>query len=221
MGKCVNCNVNIKDNVEICPLCGSALQKDGTEYDTYPSVWVRSRKLVVASRIFLFAAIVLFSVIVFINYKVESDTWWSFIVGLILLYVYLILRVAILGKGGYREKVLIMGGVAVPILIAVDYIIGYNGWSVNFVFPAIILAIDAAIAVLMIVNHKNWQSYIMWQIVMIIASLIPFILSFVGVVTVPTVANVALAVSFFLFLGTMIIGDRRARVELKRRFHFR
>ena len=30
---------------------------------------------------------------------------------------------------------------------------------------------------------------------------------------------VAFAASGFLFLGTLIIGDKRARTELKRRFH--
>lgn len=61
----------------------------------------------------------------------------------------------------------------------------------------------------------------MWQIFMLLCSIVPLILRAVGVITVPFLSLLAFAFSLFLFLGTVIIGDRRARVELKRRFHVR
>lgn len=61
----------------------------------------------------------------------------------------------------------------------------------------------------------------MWQIFMILCSIVPVILIFTGIVTAQLFALIAFAFSLFLFLGTLIIGDRRARVELKRRFHVR
>ena len=42
-----------------------------------------------------------------------------------------------------------------------------------------------------------------------------------GIVTAPILALLAFAFSAALFLGTLIIGDRRARTELRRRFHVR
>ena len=71
------------------------------------------------------------------------------------------------------------------------------------------------------VNRRNWQSYIMWQIFMILCSFVPIVLYLTGIIYVPYLALAALGTSVFLFLGTLIIGDRRARVELKRRFHIR
>lgn len=56
---------------------------------------------------------------------------------------------------------------------------------------------------------------------MILCSLVPFILYLIKIVTKPGLTVIAMGCSFFLFLGTVIIGDRRARVELKRRFHIR
>ena len=41
------------------------------------------------------------------------------------------------------------------------------------------------------------------------------------IVTHPGLSELAFGISVFLFLGTLIIGDRRARLELKRRFHVR
>jgi hypothetical protein len=45
------------------------------------------------------------------------------------------------------------------------------------------------------------------------------ILLAVGEVTFSWLAVIACAVSVFIFLGTLIIGDERARTEMKRRFH--
>ena len=75
------------------------------------------------------------------------------------------------------------------------------------------------IVILMIVNRRNWQSYLSFQIAMILFSLIPVILNMFGYMRVPVLAYLALAVAVFLFLGTVIIGGKRATTELKRRFH--
>ena len=87
--------------------------------------------------------------------------------------------------------------------------------------PSAIILVDVGIIICMIVNRRNWQSYMMWQIFMILCSIVPVILIFTGIVTAQLFALIAFAFSLFLFLGTLIIGDRRARVELKRRFHVR
>jgi hypothetical protein len=61
----------------------------------------------------------------------------------------------------------------------------------------------------------------MAQIAMILCSLVPFLLYACGIVHALHLSLVAFFASVFLFLGTFIIGDRRARVELQRRFHIR
>ena len=103
--------------------------------------------------------------------------------------------------------------------IGIDWIIGYRGWSVNFVVPSAILLIDLAIVILMIVNTRNWQSYILMQMLTVILSGIILVLWKIGVIQYPVVTIVAAVVSVVMFVGTLIFGDRRAKNELKRRFH--
>ncbi len=59
----------------------------------------------------------------------------------------------------------------------------------------------------------------MVQIFMVLCSVVAIILSLVQIITDSMLSVVALNVSVILLLGTLIIGGRRARVELKRRFH--
>ena len=118
-------------------------------------------------------------------------------------------------------KTILLTLIAILMVIAIDFVVGYRGWSVNYALPAGILLIDAGILLLMIINRRNWQSYLMWQILMILCSAIPLILGHLGIETVRILSILPMAASVFLFLGTVIIGDRRARIELYRRFHIK
>ena len=169
--------MEISDETERCPLCGSVLEYTGEVENMYPDVRVHTRKMLI--------------------------------------------RFAILGKTGYRAKITVLTLMAILIVIAIDFLVGYRGWSVNYALPSAIILVDVGIIICMIVNRRNWQSYMMWQIFMILCSIVPVILIFTGIVTAQLFALIAFAFSLFLFLGTLIIGDRRARVELKRRFHVR
>lgn len=221
MSKCLQCKIEVLDETERCPLCNCVMEKTVEVENMYPNVRMMTRKLMLLSRIYLFIAILVEAVLVYINVNTESHTWWSIITGLSLFYFYLVLRYAVLGKSGYLSKLIVLTSIAILMVIAIDFLAGYRGWSVNYVMPGAIIFVDIGIIIMMAVNRRNWQSYIMSQILMILCSLIPLFLRRRGIVTAPMMAIVAFGVSVALFLGTLIIGDRRARVELKRRFHVR
>ena len=133
----------------------------------YPDVRVYTRKMTMISKIYLFCALLVEVLLIYINVVTESQIAWSAITGLGFFYGYMLIRFAILGKTGYRAKITVLTLMAILIVIAIDFLI------------------------------------------------------FTGIVTAQLFALIAFAFSLFLFLGTLIIGDRRARVELKRRFHVR
>lgn len=221
MSRCRQCNVEVLDETERCPLCNSVLEQTFEVENMYPDVRIQTRRLTFLSRVYLFGILLLEVILFSINYFDRYKIGWSLIVGLILFYGYLVIRFAILGKTGYRSKIVVLAAIAVLMMIAIDFLVGYHGWSVNYVLPACVIVLDIGIIILMIVNRRNWQSYIMWQILMLFVCVAMLILHLVGIITNPYVMGAAGFVSLFLFLGTLIIGDRRARVELHRRFHIR
>ena len=221
MSRCKQCNVEILDETERCPLCHSVQEKTVEVENMYPNVRTMTRRLALLSRIYLFVAILVEALLIYLNVLSDSEMFWSAIPGLAMLYGYLVLRYAILGKSGYKGKIIVLTLIAILMVVAIDFVVGYRGWSVNYALPSAILLVDAGILILMCINRRNWQSYMMWQIFMILCSVVPLVLYAVGIVTAPLLALLAFAVSAALFLGTLIIGDRRARTELRRRFHVR
>lgn len=219
MSKCRNCNVEILDETEFCPLCHSVLEQTEEVENMYPDARLKTQKLKFVSRLYLFCALVLEFILVMIDFNSETQVHWSILVGLGLLYIYTVIRYAIIGKSGYRAKTIVLVLLAVLLTVAVDFITGYRGWSVDYVASGGILLMDITIIALMIFNRRNWQSYMMWQLSTIFLSLFPPALYWAGIENNVYMAFLPLVASVFLFLGTLMIGGRRASQELYRRFH--
>ena len=222
MSRCRQCNVKILDDAQICPLCKCVVEQEEEMENAYPDIRLRARKLNLAVRIFLFAAILMEALFIYLDWKYDNCIRWSVITGAGFAYLYFVAKFAVLNdNAGYRSKFLALTFLGVLYVILIDFVIGYHGWSVNFVLPGGLLLVDAFILALMFINRRNWQSYIMLEIGMIFLSAVPLLLRWLNIVTETFISGFAFAVSVFLFLGTLIIGDRRARSELKRRFHVR
>ena len=84
MSRCRQCNIEILDETDRCPLCGSVLEHTVDMENMYPDVKVRARRMMLLSRIYLFVAIVVEAVLVAVNYYGEFETAWSLVTGLIL-----------------------------------------------------------------------------------------------------------------------------------------
>ena len=220
MSRCKQCDVIVRDDTEVCPLCKCVLDTDTEAENKYPDIWAKNHVMKLIIRIYLFVAIVTESLLIALNYIYFNGLYWSVIVGVVLAYIYLTLAYTVsYSRAGYRMKIIVGVAGAILLLYVIDHVSGNYGWSINYVFPAALLAVDVTVLLLIIFNRRNWQSYLSFQLAMIIFSLIPVILSRLGYMTVPSFAYTALAVAVVLFSGTVIIGGRRATTELKRRFH--
>ena len=204
MSRCQKCNVIILDHTDRCPLCKHVLEENGTTTeDMYPNAIAVTKRFRFLENLFLFLSILI----------------ECLVVGLVFIYANIVLRLAIVGKSGYMFKTISLIILAVAMMLGIDYVTGYRGWSLDFVVPSAILVVDLVIFLLILINRRNWQSYMMTEILTILLSLIPVILRLMGMIHFKYLVWIAFGTSLFLFLGTLILGDQRARTELKRRFH--
>ena len=126
MSRCKQCNVEILDETERCPLCHSVLEKTVEVENMYPNVRTMTRRLALLSRIYLFVAILVEALLIYLNVLSDSEMFWSAIPGLAMLYGYLVLRYAILGKSGYKGKIIVLTLIAILMVVAIDFVVGYR-----------------------------------------------------------------------------------------------
>lgn len=219
MAKCHNCNIEILDVTPYCPLCRMALEADDSLENMYPNGRLRFRKYHLLSRIYLFCCIVAEAILVMVNIFLESEIWWCIITGLGLLYSYLVLRYAIIGKSGHRSKAFVLILLGVLSAISIDFVLGYRGWAVDFMLPTGILVMDVVMIICLIINKRCWHSYIVWLLAMLLCSVIPVVLYATNLENHWYLAFLPLIFTGTILTGVFVIGGRRATDELRRRFH--
>lgn len=221
MNKCGNCGVTFRDPTTVCPLCRCITESDGESAvrPTYPRAEKRMKRIWRAMSIYTVAAIAAEGLLLAINIRKPDAGWWSIITLALFVYGYITLRFSIQSHCGYQVKMLLQTLLGAAVLIVIDELTGAKGWSMNYVLPSVFMLIDLAVIILMIVNNRNWQSYIPMQLLIIALCVIPFVLRYYGLTTDSVLCVAALGISVMIFVGTLIVGGRRATDELYRRFH--
>ena len=223
MSKCWNCGVQLLDPVSVCPLCKCIVEptEDQENRQLYPYKFAEKgiKKMQRALSIYLFAAIVAEVILIGIDYAAGGRPGWVIIVAGLFAYGYVTLKVSIQMHTGYRLKMILQTLLGVAVLFLIDLETGFYGWSLNYILPASFILMDVALVILMIANKRNWQSYIPLELLVIALSVSSPVLWYLGIVSNIVVGVAALAFSILVFVGTMIIGGKRARDELYRRFH--
>ena len=221
MNRCKACNIKIIDNVDHCPLCNSVLEQDGLGEDRYPNISKKLRAVSLVRRIIVFAAIFVSAINLYIDFSHDYNIHYSIIVVAGCLYGIGCMLAFTKQGAGYRKRTFAMSFFGLALVIVIDYVIGYTGWSVNFVLPGIYIYIAVAMLILMIVNNRSWQSYLILQLGMTLLSGLSLLLIPLSIITVPILSIIAFALCLFSFLGCYIIGGPKANSEMKRRFHIR
>ncbi len=215
------CKIDILDKTDKCPLCHNVLEWDGIEKeDLYPNARIVRKKYQFLENIFLFISIAVWVVLFIIDYTTDPEFLWSFTVSLVIIFANVLLRLTILGKSSYMAKIIWTIIIGMAFLIEADFLTGNHGWGVNFAVPTAIFLWDIALIILMLfINRRNWHSYIIDQITALLACGVMVLLMFWDIITFPYYAFGVVVFTLLMFAGTMIMGDRKAREELKRRFH--
>ncbi len=185
----------------------------------YPEVEKKRQRMRMAVMICWICAMVTYAAMRVLAEQLDFARAWDGLVGGCLLYLMFTFHVSFLGRRGYRFKMIMQTVGALLLVILIDAVLGFHGWSLNYVLPGVFVLIDVAVLILMLVNSRNWQSYIPIQILVVFLSLIGVILYGMDIIKMwhpPILGFVAVCA---IFLGTIFVGGRRALQEIGRRFH--
>ena len=216
MIECKNCGIKIKDKTKVCPMCDMVLSGDDKHNEnTYPDVRQKTKILRRIVSIFSYFAIV----VIWQSSGPFNGVKWSEISGGAILYLILMLHFIINDHYGHIKKMYVGFLGALFYIMLVDFVLGYKGWSLGVGMPVIVLVLDVIIIICMIINRQNWESYLLLQIFCVILGIVQMLLYFTKVLQSPVLPWTSFLVSLILFTSSVVIGDRKARNELKRKFY--
>ena len=198
---------------------GNGAVADVPDKGMYPEVHYDPAKWKKLVNLFYAVLVALGAILVVINAATGMNVPWSIIAVDCIAYTAVTVRYSIMRHANLGAKILVQTIGTQALLIILDHLLGYSGWSVNFAVPSTILFADIAIVFLIIVNRLNWQSYLMYQIAITVLSFIPIILWAVGWITRPEMAIITVILSVLILTLVVLMGDRSVKNELIRRFH--
>ena len=229
MNRCVKCNLDIADDSIMCPLCKSVLKSEGEKTGNledgvvrksliYPEVVSKRKKLILIIKLTILACVFLECVMIYLNVKYFDKCIWSLGAGFLLAYACFSFAYSGQHNSSLKKKIIWQAVFAVPVIIIIDYSLGYSGWSLNWVIPIMVLFLDAAVLVLAIIFRKQWQRYVMVQTVNVIIGILCLLFWALNLVEFKILSLSAFAFSTVLYIAMIIIGERRSISELGKRF---
>lgn len=222
MKACNECHVKIEGEREFCPLCGSPLEdfsQPGLPLNLYPDLSGRTRQYNLIARLLVFLSLLGAGLSVLINLLVPSGFMWCLIVIAALVYLWLTVPPLLRRGVNYSRRIMFQVIFTCVLVVALDFITGYRGWSVNYVVPGLLSAGIGAIGVMVVFNRTNWSQYVLYQVQMGVFAFIPLVLYLMGLSNSLVMVLIAASLGLASLLVTIVFGDRSIKSEFKRRFH--
>ena len=170
-------------------------------------------------RLLLGISIAISFILITINLLTTHNVRWAMLSICGIVYVWIITLYSIYHNINIASHVILQTIAIAILIILIDTIIGFRGWSFTVAMPIIIITANVTMFILTLVSRKKYYKYAIYQIILFILSMIPMILIFcnaidkIGLSLISTICSLANAVIVIFLCGNDI------EEELKRRFH--
>lgn len=185
----------------------------------YPKHPGDEKRFQIWTKSYFVASILLGGFLTLLNLFTYRGVPWSLVSTGAILYFLFTMRFSVHHNTNPAAKILVQTLAAQVLCLLADASLGYSGWSVNYAVPALLLLANGMNLILTAVNHMSWQSYLLFQIEYVVLGLLPLLLWVFGVITRPALTVAALLSSVGILGVSLLLGDKKAKAELKRRFH--
>lgn len=164
-------------------------------------------------------SIILIDVLLLINVLVDKTNHWSLLCVAGILYVYGTIIYTKKRNINIASNVFIQCLLVSLLIIAIDYFIGFSGWSLNVSIPIVVIVANSTLMILTIVSRKRYMKYAMYHVLTFLFSMIPLILMFIGIIQNKVLTIVSSSIAAFSLLLTIILCGRAMWIETKKRLH--
>jgi hypothetical protein len=220
MQHCENCNVKIKGENRICPLCGSILQGKGNpEDEVFPRIPTIYQEFNLFIRIIVMISLTVVVISFAINAIFTKESRWSVFVasGILCMWISLFF---ILRKKNNIPKTIVWQVVIIGVLSVLwDYSMGWLGWSIDYVIPTICVGAMIVMAVAAKILKIGVRDLIIYFLMDGIFGFVPIIFLLFGWVNVRYPSVICVAVMAINLIALVVFEGDNIKTELNKRMH--
>lgn len=178
-----------------------------------------SKKGELILKICIISSILMAIVLFIINKALTPQIPWAALTNAGIVYIWVTVLYAINKNINIAGHVLVQT-IAISILsIYIDYMLGFRGWSINIAIPILIIISNITMLVLTIVSHKKYIKYAIYQLVIVIFSMMPVVLMHENYINNKVLTIVATGISILNLILTLTLCARDVKEAVIRKFH--
>ena len=216
MSKCLKCDVNVNSVTNRCPLCDSII--DDTKDNIYPRK-IKGLKYRFVRKISLFITLMCSLCVLLLNYYLTPNYRWSLFVIVQLLIFYILFFKILDGKNRVLRMLFAFNILVCFISIFWDIYIGFNGWSLDYVFPSLCITYGIFVLLLRFINYFAFRqntSYIYFNICL---GFVPLLLLHLDIVKVDILADLSVVIAFINLIILIIFDWSDLKNFIAKKFH--
>lgn len=184
----------------------------------YPNI-SNIQKSKTITQLLMATSILIGAVCLLINTLVPTRFPWAILVILGLIYIWITVLYAINKNVNIARHVMIQMVCISLLLLAIDNLIGYRGWSLRLAIPIAIMVANTTMCILTIVARKRYMSYAIYQIFIFLLSMLPIIISSIQDSEISIFIILATGIALLSLILTILLCGKEMKEELNRRLH--
>ena len=154
-----------------------------------------------------------------VNHFVTQHFKWSLLVIAGVIYTWITVMNSIKKNVNIASRVMLQVILIDILCVALDWIIGYKGWSFTIAIPISIITANVTMLILLMCAFKIYAKYIIYQLIIFVWSMIPAVLCLIGWVPTNILTIIATPIAVFSLLLTIVLFAKEVNEEMKKRFH--
>lgn len=216
MKVCKKCDVEVDTIGEFCPLCNSFIGQNRDS--SYPvikttSVWNFVKRLM------LLVIVAISSIVALLNYTLTPNTSWSLFVIVGLVSMYAIFLGVMKGRRRIVAMMFYMCFLIILITITWDNLIGYRGWSINYVMPSLAISYGLFLIVMRFISNFSLRDNTIYIYLHILLEFLPLALYYKNIVTFKPLAVISAVFGIINLLVLLVFDFSHFKKDIAMRLH--
>lgn len=218
MRQCNQCKVMVRGGHKVCPLCQNLLVGDIDKalYPDIPTIYNQYRLIFkMLTALTLSGGIVC----VGINLMIPESGFWSVFVIFGILCFWLSIFLVIKRRENLLKNITFQVVAFSVLFVALDFFIGFTGWSLNFFIPITCTVAMLSLAIISKVKKLPTEDYGVYLLSDLLFCIIPIVFYFTGLITVVLPSLFCMSVSVVVFVLLIVFEGKNLWLEFVKRFH--
>ena len=220
---CPNCGCAIRGYKARCPLDNEPLQasadaRSDEARDVFPAIKQKTNRHLL-TKLFAFISFAAIIISIIIDYFLELPLNLPLMTLLGIISTWTSIGAVVTRQRQISKIVTWQVTILSILMLAWDWILGWQGWSLNYAIPIILLAAQATLYILARALHLESGDYMIYLLLCALLGLVPLIFLIFGWVTIQLPSVICVGVSLLMIAGALIFQGSVIKHELTKRLH--